>query len=56
MNFAKPPSEKVCYLLNHWKQQKKLASMSAVLIALDKQLESESSFNMMRQQIKERYA
>ena len=55
MNIAKTPSEKVCYLLNDWKQKKNLASMRAVIMALDEKLKSESSFNMMREQIKQRY-
>ena len=55
MNMVKSHPEKVCYLLNYWKQKNDLTSMRAIVMALDEKLKLESSFNMMRGKIKKRY-
>ena len=55
LNIAKPLSLKVSYLLSYWKQNTNPSSMKAMVMALDDKLQSESSFNMMREQIKQRY-
>jgi len=52
INIAQPVSLKVSYLLSYWKQKTNPSSMKAMVMAFDQELKSESSFNMMREQIK----
>ena len=55
MNMVKSHPEKVCYLLSYWKQNNTFSSIRAIVMALDEKLKAESSFNMMREQIKQHY-
>ena len=55
LNIAKPLSLKVSYLLSYWKQNTNPSSMNAMVMALDDKLQSESSFTMMREKIKQRF-
>ena len=55
INIANPQPVKIGYLLNYWKQKRNHASMRAMVMDLDEKLKPEPSFNLMREQIKQRF-
>ena len=54
-NVDEPFDAKVIYLLSYWKNKRNHSSMPAMVMELDEKLKNETSFNMMREQIKQRF-
>ena len=54
-NVVKPFDAKVSYLLNHWKQKNNYTSMREMIVDLNEKLKKETSFNMMREELKQRF-